>query len=64
MFTVEEEVSVEDFRKIDVKHVCEIEYWSKTLCISEAELLYAVMHAGRYVGDVKKFLRKGNVPVQ
>jgi len=64
MFAVEEKVSVEDFRKISLKLACEVEYWCKILDVSEAELFYAVLHAGQYVCDVKQFLKKRTIPVQ
>jgi len=48
----------EDPTKINVNQQWEIDFWTKTLGVSETQLRNAVRAAGPFVRDVKKHLLK------
>ena len=47
----------QDASKINLGQKYEIDYWTKTLNISELKLFFAVLKVGNSVDDVKEFLR-------
>lgn len=46
----------EDPNKININQSWEVEYWTKTLRVSEARLKEAVKAVGPMVSDVKRYL--------
>lgn len=47
-----------DAQRINLTQAWEVEYWTRTLDVTELRLRVAVKTVGTYVVDVKNFLRK------